>query len=71
MTADTDHERLAVHPRCAGRHQVLTEPQHHRGMPFHASTPRSPATITIQVRSPQVEVRPLAVYEAVGTGGDA
>jgi transposase len=67
------HERLAGHPLCAGRHQVLTEPQHHRGMPFHASPARASATIAIQVSSPQVEVRPLAIYEAVGAagGGDA
>ncbi len=65
------HERIAIHPLCAGRHQVLTQPQHHQGIPFHVSLPRSPATIAIRVRSPHVEVRPLAVYEAVGTGGGA
>ncbi len=63
------HERIAVHPVCTGRHQVLTQPQHHQGIPFQASLRRSPTRIAIQVRTPQVEVRPLAVYEAVGIGG--
>jgi transposase len=67
----SDHERLAAHPLCAERYQVLTEPQHHRGMPFQASLPRSSAAIVIQVSSPQVEVRPLAIYEAVGARGGA
>jgi transposase len=64
-------ERIAVHPVCTGRHQVLTHPPHHHGMPFHATIPRSPAKITLRVGSPQVEVRPLAVYEAVGARGGA
>jgi transposase len=65
-----EHERIAAHAVCPGRHQVLTHPPHHPGMPFSGAGPRSPVKITIQVSSPQVEVRPLAVYEAVGaTGG--
>lgn len=64
-----DHERIAVHALCAGRHHVLTQPQHHQGIPFYASLPRAPAKIAIRASSPQVEVRPLAVYEAVGAGG--
>lgn len=66
-----DHERIAVHSLCADRYQVLTEPQHHRGIPFHAAMHRSPGKIAIQVGTPSVEVRPLAVYEIVGTGGGA
>lgn len=63
------HERIAVHPVCTGRHQVLTQPQHHQGIPFQASLRRSPTRIAIQVRTPQVEVRPLTAYEVVGIGG--
>jgi len=63
------HERIAVHPVCTGRHQVLTQPQHHQGIPFLGALRRSPVKIAIQESSPQVEVRPLAVYEAVGAGG--
>ncbi len=63
------HGRLAVHPLCTDRYQVLTQPQHHQGMPFRGPMRLSPAKIAIQVGSPQVEVRPLAVYEAVGAAG--
>lgn len=63
------HDRIATHAVCTGRHQVLTHPPHHQGIPFSGTMPRSPAKIAIQVSSPQVEVRPLAIYEAVGTGG--
>jgi transposase len=66
-----DHERVASHPVCIERHRVLTQPQHHHGIPFHPSSPRPSHTITIQTRSPQVEVRPLAVYEAIGISGGA
>lgn len=62
-------ERIAVHALCPGRHQVLTQPPHHQGIPLQASLRRTPDKILIQVRSPQVEVRPLAVYEAVSAGG--
>jgi hypothetical protein len=63
-----DHERIATHAVCAGRHHILTHPPHHQGMPFSGAWPRSPAKIAISVSSPQVEVRPLAIYEAMGAG---
>ena len=64
-------ERIAVHAVCPDRHHVLTQPQHHQGIPLAASLRRTSEKIVISVRSPQVEVRSLAVYEAVGAeGGD-
>ncbi len=62
-------ERIAVHRLCADRHQVLTQRQHHQGIPLRLTARPGADTITIQVRPPDVEVRPLAVYAAVGEGG--
>jgi transposase len=58
-------KRLAVHPLCPGRHQVLTVPAHHAGIPFAPGEGMAAgkARIEIQVRAPQVEVRSLSVYD--------
>ena len=63
-------ERIALHRLCADRHQVLTQRQHHQGIPLHSADRRALDKITIQVRPPEVEVRPLAVYAAYGDGGE-
>lgn len=63
-------ERVAIHQVCADRHQVLTQRQHHQGIPLHSALRSTLDKITIQVRPPEVEVRPLAVYAAVGDGGE-
>jgi hypothetical protein len=64
-------ERIAIHPLCADRHQVLTQRQHHQGIPLHLAGRPVSDKITIQVRPPDVEVRPLAVYAAVADGGES
>jgi len=61
-------ERIASHRLCADRHQVLTQHQHHQGIPLYTASRSTPDKILIQVRPPEVEVRPLAVYAAVGDG---
>jgi hypothetical protein len=63
-------QRLAVHPLCQGRHQVLTEPAHHQGMPLGPIGQSARTMVHIRLRAPAVEVRPLAVYDTVA-GGDA
>lgn len=63
-------ERIALHRLCAGRHQVLTQPPHHQGIPLHSAIRSTLDKVTIQVRTPEVEVRPLAVYAACGEGGE-
>ncbi len=58
-------ERLALHPLCPARHQILTEPAHHQGIPL-GPIGRSPrAMVHIRLSAPTVEVRPLAVYDSV------
>ncbi len=68
------NQRLATHPRLAGRYQVSTRAAHHQGMPWGPATRRGKARITITAGAPTVEVRALSVYEAVAQaapGGSA
>jgi hypothetical protein len=60
-----ESQRLAVHPRCAGRYQVSTIAAHHRGMPWGAVGRPGKRRISVSGAAPQVEVRSLSVYEAV------
>ena len=58
--------RVALHPLCTGRHQVLTVAAHHADLPLAASEgPGAKTTICVPVGAPIVEVRPLDVYEAL------
>jgi hypothetical protein len=63
------NQRLATHAHCAGRYQVLTVAAHHRSMPWGPVSRRGKNRITIAPGAPEVEVRSLAVYEAVAAGG--
>jgi len=60
-------ELLASHPLCRERHQVLTVPAHHAAIPWPPAqgAPGGKARLCITVGAPQVEVRSLAVYEAL------
>jgi transposase len=64
-----ENEPLATHARCAGRYQVCTVAAHHAGMPWGPGERRGKNRITVRAGAPAVEVRPLAVYEAVASGG--
>jgi hypothetical protein len=60
-------ECLLRHVLCAGKHAVVTVSAHHAGLPFAAAEERcgGKARITIRLGAPDVEVRPLAAYEAL------
>jgi transposase len=61
-------ERIAVHDRAMRRHLVITHGQHHAGIPLGIK--QSGKTLIHIVQSaPQVERRPLAVYDSVALGG--
>jgi Integrase core domain len=62
------NQRLASHPHCQERYQVLTVAAHHQGMPWGPAQRRGKNRITITAAAPQVEVRSLAVYEALALG---
>ncbi len=66
---------VATHALCSGRHQVIRDPEHFRGLFRTESSRRRPATAPASpqglwcVSVPEVEVRDLAVYEAFSAGG--
>ena len=64
-----DRARIAVHARARRKHQVVTFPVHHQGIPLGAR--RAVSKILIQVRqsAPVVERRSLLAYESVASGG--
>jgi len=61
-------EMIAVHPRACGKHQIITVPEHHRGIPLGTRGPSTKILIHIQQAAPTVEVRSLAAYESVAGG---
>jgi transposase len=61
-------ERIAVHNQSPRRHMVVTQAEHHRGIPLGARQERK-ILIRIQDTAPVVEIRPLAAYESVAAGG--
>lgn len=64
-----ESEQLAVHARCAGRYQVSTVAAHHAGMPWGPGERRGKNRITVRAGAPEVEIRPLSVYEAAAASG--
>lgn len=62
-------ERIAVHPPAARKHQVITENAHHQGIPLSAGHSSGKILVHMREIAPEVESRPLAVYESVAIGG--
>lgn len=60
-------DRIALHDR-ARRHQVVTQAEHHRGIPLSGSR-GDKILIHLRETAPVVETRPLAAYEAAAMGG--
>lgn len=61
-------ERIAVHSQARHKHAVVTQAEHHRGIPLGARHERK-TLIHIQDAAPVVEIRSLATYESVASGG--
>ncbi len=62
-----DGEKIAVHSLGSGNHQVFTVPAHHAEIPTEGGGLRNRAKIQIRVSVPEVEVRPLWVYDTVSS----
>ena len=62
-------QRIAVHRCAAGKHQIVTVPDHHHGIPLGTRSPSTKILIHIQQTAPIVEVRSLAAYESMVAGG--
>ena len=61
-------ERIAVHARAVRQHQVVTQHEHHHGIP-PGKKQSGKTLIHIEQNAPVVEHRPLAAYEALSAGG--
>jgi transposase len=61
-------ERIALHARASGKHQILTVPEHHHGIPLGIRGPSTKMLVHIQQAAPAVEIRSLAAYESVAGG---
>jgi len=61
-------ERIAVHGQARRKHAVITQPEHHRGIPLGARR-EGKILVRIQDTAPVVEIRPLAAYESAAMGG--
>src|SRR5580700_10268492 len=61
-------ERIALHAPAQRRHQVVTQSEHHQGIPLGGPS-TGKTLVHIQQGAPVVEQRPLAAYEALGMGG--
>jgi len=54
---------LASHPLCPDRYQTITVAAHHAGMPYQ-SAPRGKNVLHLSASEPDVQTRPLDVYQA-------
>lgn len=61
-------ERIALHAPAAKRHQIVTQSEHHQGIPLGAAR-TGKTVIHIQPGAPVVEQRPLEAYESLAMGG--
>ena len=61
-------ERIAVHAASARQHQVVTQQEHHRGIP-PGNKQSGKTLIHIEQDAPMVERRSLAAYEALSAVG--
>ena len=62
-------ERIAVHRAALRRHEVVTQAEHHAGIPLGGERGKGKTLIQLRERAPVVEIRPLAAYESVALGG--
>jgi transposase len=61
-------ERIAVHRQASHRHAVVTQTEHHGGIPLGVRSERK-ILVHLQDTAPVVEIRPLAAYESAAAGG--
>jgi len=61
-------ERIATHPAAQHRYQVVTQREHHEGIPLGACG-TGKTLVHIQQKAPVVETRSLEAYESVAMGG--
>jgi transposase len=63
-------QQIARHSHAPRKHGIVTQSEHHRGIPLGIRRPDSKTLVHLQQSAPEVEVRPLATYETAVAGGD-
>lgn len=61
-------ERIAVHARAQRKHDVITQREHHAGIPLGVSQDSGKILVYLREAAPGVEARPLAAYESLAGG---
>ena len=62
-------QQIARHERAMRRHQVVTQPVHHQGIPDGSEKRSAKILVHLRETAPDVEIRPLAAYESIASGG--
>jgi hypothetical protein len=62
-------QRIARHRQALHQHGIVTQPEHHEGIPLGARRPDRKTLVHLRQTAPVVEIRPLAAYESVAAGG--
>jgi hypothetical protein len=62
--------RIAAHARARRKHEVVTFPAHHQGIPLGARRADGKILVHIRQSAPLVEKRSLLAYESAANGGE-
>lgn len=62
-------QRIATHALAPRKHAIVTQPEHHKGIPLGGQRPDAKTLVHPRQSAPVVEIRPLAAYESVAGGG--
>jgi hypothetical protein len=66
LEVSAGEERVAVHDLCRDRHRVVTDPNHHSGIPLSEGPTAKKPQVTIRLAPDAVlpvEVRDLSIYD--------
>jgi len=62
-------QRIALHTRLLGKHQLASLAEHHAGIPLGRLRPPGKTQVRLRSLAPEVEVRSLTSYEWLAVGG--
>jgi transposase len=62
-------QRIARHRQASRKHVIVTQAEHHEGIPLGVRRPDGKTLVHLRQTAPVVEIRPLAAYENVAAGG--
>ena len=61
-------QRIALHRQALHQHGIVTQPEHHEGIPLGARRPDRKTLVHLRQTAPVVEIRSLAAYESLAGG---